>query len=142
MKDILAKLIDRTLWKFILVGLINTAFGTGLMFLLYNVFHCGYWISSASNYFFGSILSYVLNRFFTFRNNESATKTIPQFALNIALCYFIAYGMAKPAVHLLISTCPEAVRDNIAMLVGMCVFVVLNYLGQRFFVFRTGNKEK
>lgn len=142
MKYILAKLIDRTFWRFILVGFINTAFGTGLMFLLYNVFHCGYWISSASNYFFGSILSYVLNRVFTFRNKESAVKTLPQFVLNIALCYLLAYGMAKPAVYRIINVCSERVRDNVAMLLGMCVFVVLNYLGQRFFVFRAKRKDK
>ena len=30
----------------------------------------------------------------------------------------------------------EKVRDNVAMLAGMCLFVGFNYLGQRFFAFR------
>ena len=29
----------------------------------------------------------------------------------------------------------QAIRDNIAMIIGMCLFVGLNYLGQNFFVF-------
>ena len=38
----LRKLLDKTFWKFILVGVVNTLFGTGIMFLFYNVFHLGY----------------------------------------------------------------------------------------------------
>ena len=58
---------DPTVYRFILVGIVNTLFGTAIMFVFYNVFHLSYWISSASNYFFGSILSYFLNKSFTFR---------------------------------------------------------------------------
>ena len=57
MKQLIGKFFDRTFWKFILVGIANTLFGTGIMFVFYNVLHLSYWISSASNYFFGSILS-------------------------------------------------------------------------------------
>ena len=32
-------------------------------------------------------------------------------------------------------------RDNVAMLVGMCLFVGLNYLSQRFFAFREKPKD-
>ena len=55
MNNLLKKLFDKTFWKFILVGVANTIFGTGIMFVFYNVFHFSYWVSSASNYFFGSI---------------------------------------------------------------------------------------
>ena len=90
MKKLLSKFFDRTFWKFILVGVANTVFGTAIMFTFYNVLHFSYWISSASNYFFGSILSYILNRMFTFRNGEKAAKTLPRFVLNISLCYLLA----------------------------------------------------
>ena len=53
-----------------MVGVINTLVGTGLMFILYNVFSVNYWISSASNYIVGSIVSYFLNKYFTFKNKE------------------------------------------------------------------------
>ena len=48
-------LFDKTFIRFIIVGVINTVFGTAIMFVFYNVFHLNYWISSASNYFFGSV---------------------------------------------------------------------------------------
>lgn len=135
------QLLDRTFWKFILVGVVNTLFGTGIMFLFYNVFHLSYWISSASNYFFGSILSYFLNRMFTFRSNSHTKKTLPRFVINISLCYLVAYGLAKPLVVYILSNAATNVQENIAMLVGMCLFVELNYIGQRFFVFKTTKKE-
>lgn len=136
MKDLLSKFFDCTFWKFILVGVANTIFGTGIMFVFYNVFHFSYWISSASNYFFGSILSYILNRIFTFQNCETPDKTLPKFIVNISLCYLLAYGIAKPLVIHILSSLTQKAQENIALLVGMCLFVGLNYIGQRFFVFR------
>ena len=130
------RLFDRTFWKFILVGVANTLFGAAIMFLFYNVLHLSYWISSASNYIFGSILSYVLNRAFTFQNKERSCKTLPRFAVSIGLCYLLAYGVAKPLVRAILSGATQAVQENIAMLAGMCLFTGLNYIGQRFFVFR------
>ena len=132
----LKKIFDITFWKFILVGIINTLFGTGIMFLFYNWFHFSYWISSASNYFFGSILSYFLNKYFTFNNKVKDKNTIFRFILNITVCYLLAYGLAKPFVRFMLSGADIIVQENIAMLFGMCLFVALNYLGQRFWVFK------
>ena len=41
--------LDGTVIRFIIVGVVNTLFGTAIMFVFYNVFHLSYWISSASN---------------------------------------------------------------------------------------------
>jgi putative flippase GtrA len=131
------QLFDATFWKFILVGIANTIFGTGIMFLFYNVFHFSYWISSASNYIFGSILSYILNRVFTFKSGQKTKTTVPKFIINISICYFVAYGLARPIISSIVSGYGETMRDNVAMLVGMCLFVGLNYLGQKFFVFKS-----
>lgn len=136
MKQRTKKFFDRTLWRFLLVGVVNTLVGTGIMFVFYNVLHFSYWVSSASNYVFGSLLSYLLNRAFTFQSKDRAAKTLPRFILHITLCYLIAYGAAKPAVQYFCSGWAQQPQENFAMLVGMCLFVGLNYLGQRFLVFR------
>ncbi len=136
MKQFIAKFFDKTFWKFILVGIANTLFGTGIMFLFYNVFHLSYWVSSASNYIFGSILSYFLNKHFTFQSRDHSPRSILRFAVNITVCYLVAYGAAKPLVRYLFVGLGTTVQDNVAMLAGMCIFVLLNYCGQRFFVFR------
>lgn len=133
------KLIDKTTFKFFLVGIINTIVGTSVMFLLYNLAGVNYWISSASNYIVGSIVSYILNKYFTFHNKEKSPMQVLKFVVNISVCYLLAYGIAKPAVSFVLSTLSVTAKDNLAMLVGMGLFVVLNYFGQRFFVFKEKN---
>ncbi len=130
------KLIDKTLIKFVLVGVVNTLFGTAVMFGCYNLLHWNYWVSSAANYILGSILSYFLNKHFTFKNTEKGFRPILRFTVNILVCYLVAYGIAKPAVNALLLSSSVNVRENIAMMVGMCLFVGLNYIGQRFFAFK------
>lgn len=126
---------DAKLLKFLLVGVVNTLVGSAIMFGLYNFAGVNYWGASAANYILTSILSYFLNKYFTFRSQGNSLREILRFALNIAVCYTIAYGVAKPLVLRALSSTTEQVRDNVAMLVGMCLFTGLNYLGQRFFAF-------
>lgn len=132
----ICKCFDITTIKFILVGIVNTIVGTGVMFFLYNFCSVNYWIASASNYIVGSIVSYFLNKYFTFKNTEHSTRQIVKFIINISVCYFIAYGVARPVVETLLPGAREKAGGNIAMLVGMSLFVILNYFGQRFYVFR------
>ena len=142
MKDFLKKFFDRTFWRFLLVGAANTLFGSAVMFLCYNLFHLSYWVSSAANYVFGSILSYFLNKYYTFRKKERSLGMVVRFVLNISLCYLIAYGIAKPLCLRLLANAAVSTRDNVAMLVGMVLFTGLNYLGQRFFAFRSPKTEE
>ena len=118
----LRTLIDAKLWKFLLVGVVNTLAGMGIMFGLYNVAGCSYWVSSAANYVLTSILSFFLNKHFTFQSRER--------------------GIAKPLCLRLLSGAAVSTRDNAAMLVGMVLFTGLNYLGQRFFAFRSPKTEE
>ena len=130
------KLFDITFWKFILVGVINTLVGTAVMFGCYNLLHMSYWVSSAANYVVGSVVSYFLNKNFTFRNKSKDPMVLVRFVINITVCYLLAYGIAKPLVRQILSGRSVRIQENGAMLVGMCLFVGLNYLGQRFFAFR------
>lgn len=133
---------DKSLLKFMAVGVLNTVVGTAIMFGFYNLLHLNYWISSASNYFLTSILSYFCNKHFTFKNETKGLGQILRFAANIALCYLVAYGVAKPLVYRFLADCSPVLKDNGAMLAGMCLFVLLNYFGQRFFVFSGKNEKK
>lgn len=130
------KIIDKTTFKFILVGIVNTGVGTAVMFVFYNIFHANYWVSSAMNYVIGSIVSYFLNKYFTFQNSEKSVKQVIKFIVNITICYLLAYGMAKPLVRFALSNYTVTIQENAAMLAGMCIFVGLNYFGQKFMVFK------
>ena len=127
---------DASMLRFIGVGLINTAVGSAIMFGLYNWAGFSYWLSSAVNYTLTSILSYFLNRRITFRRRGGGLIQPLRFAINIAVCYLFAYSIAQPAIDFLLDTLHEKARGNISLLAGMCIFTGLNYLGQRYFVFR------
>lgn len=131
---------DKTFAKFVVVGVINTVFGTSIMFAAYNVLHLGYWTSSAANYILGSILSYFLNKYYTFRYRKNDFASVIKFVVTIASCYLVAYAVAKPLINLLLSGFGKTFRENVAMVLGMCLFVALNYLGQRFFAFKKDDK--
>jgi putative flippase GtrA len=132
--------IDRKLFKFILVGIINTIVGSAIMFSLYNAAHLNYWLSSACNYFFTSILSFFLNKYFTFSVSHWSAFMVIAFVLTIAFSYLIAYGISKPAMNYLLRDSPQKIRENLALLAGMCLFTGINYLGQRLVVFRGSKK--
>lgn len=144
MKDFIKNFFDVKFWKFILVGVLNTLVGTGLQFLLFNLLGWNEWVSSVTGYFLGSVLSYFLNKYFTFKNQEKGIKPILKFALNIAVCYTIAYVIAIPLISYICTAnsltmfgwSVEKFSGNLSMVVGSCLFVACNYIGQRFFAFK------
>lgn len=129
------RLLDKTALKFLLVGVVNTLVGTAVMFLLYNLAGCPYWPSVCANYFCGGVVSYFLNKYFTFQNQERSWAQVGKFVLTVAVCMILAYGIAKPLVRWALAGAGEQVQGNGAMLVGMVLYTALNYLGQRFFAF-------
>lgn len=130
------KFFDPSMLRFLLVGVVNTLVGAGIMFLLYNLAGCSYWLSSAANYIVGGVVSYFLNKYYTFKNTERSWRQVLRFALNVAVCWLLAYGIAKPLALRLLACFDEKLQTNAAMLAGLCLYTALNYLGQRFFAFR------
>lgn len=126
--------------KFGIVGVLNTLIGTSVMFICYNCFSMGYWLSSAMNYIIGSIFSYFANKYFTFKSTQQSVGEIIRFIVNISVCYFLAYGIAKKVVQYSMLECMGLLWDvsyveQLSMIVGMVLFVILNYCGQKMFVF-------
>ena len=140
-----------------MVGVINTLMGWGIMAVLYNLIHMNYWISTGISYFIGSVFSYHANSRLTFKV-ENKDKGLPwRFAVNIIACYLIAFSVARPSVTYILSLQSIAsivnhiaemfgvesavIVDNIAMVFGMGLFIILNFFGQKFFVFRRREKN-
>ena len=121
--------------------MINTIVGTAIMFGLYNLAGWGYWAASIANYTLTSILSFFLNKYFTFKNKGFSCAQVLRFIINIAVCYTLAYGIAKPLMLHILANADKKLQENVAMFVGMVLFTGFNYLGQRLFTFRE-DKEK
>ncbi|BFK86185.1 GtrA family protein [Pseudoflavonifractor gallinarum] len=129
------KFLDASIWKFLLVGVGNTLLSMVLMFALEGL---GYWPSTAIAYVAGAVMSFFLNRSFTFRSQETMGRSAVKFALNVAVCYLMAYGIAQPVMELLPQPVfvPAIWWERLTKLVGMGLYTVLNYFGQRFFAFQ------
>ena len=93
------KLFDASMWKFLLVGVANTLLSAVIMFLLEGL---GYWPSTAIAYVAGSVLSFFLNRRFTFQSKAPFWPSVLRFAINVAVCYVIAYSLAQPLAELIL----------------------------------------
>lgn len=119
-----------------LVGVINTLMGWVIMAVLYNLVHMNYWLSSGISYFIGSVFSYHANSRVTFKV-ENKDRGLPwRFAVNVIVCYLIAFSVAQPLMEKILAAQPKVIVDNVAMFLGMCMFIVMNFFGQKIFVFR------
>ena len=129
------RLFDVSMLKFLLVGVGNTLLSTVLMFALEGL---GYWPSTAIAYVAGAVLSFFLNRRFTFHSEETLGRSAVKFALNVAVCYVLGYGLARGLMGILAPWSPLSPLwwERLSKLVGMGLYTVLNSFGQRFFAFR------
>ena len=87
------KWIDASVWRFLLVGVGNTLLSLMLMFLLEGL---GYWPSTAIAYVAGAVMSFFLNRSFTFHSDVRFWPSAVKFAVNVAVCYLGPGGHRHP----------------------------------------------
>lgn len=128
------KFFRNTFVRFVIVGAINTVVGTAVMFLLYWL-GAGYWFSSAANYVVGSIVSYFLNKYYTFKMSKRSPWQALWFSIHIGVCYYISHVTAKPIGQWLLPDASLEMKESAAMLIAMGFFVILNYLGQKYIIF-------
>ena len=144
MKKLWRKLRDLVLepslrW-FLLIGLGNTALSLAIQLGLYSWAHLGYWASSALAFLIASVSSFYFNRKYSFRSRGAVGRDALRFAVNIAVCYFLAYGAAQPLMEWLILRLDwdwlVRWQGQITLVAGNGLFTCLNYFGQRCFAFR------
>ena len=74
-------LLTSSFARFLLVGLFNTLVGLSASFAFFNLLHLNYWISTFAGNTIGAVVSYTLNRTFTFRSNVSIGSSWWKFAV-------------------------------------------------------------
>ena len=128
------KIFDRSFLKFLVVGAINTGVSFVIMFALESL---GYWISTAIAYFVGAVISFFLNKKYTFKSDENVLKAVFKFALNVFVCYIISYSFAKPVMVWILSFSSVSFvwTERITKVFAMALYTVINYLGQKFVAF-------
>jgi len=132
--------LNHSFTRFLLVGLLNTAVGLSATYILLNAARLGYWPSTLLGNGVGAVVSFVLNRSFTFRSEVHWLPGMVKFGLVIGICYVLAYSIGMEAVQWLLPLVWERpgvrVIENMAVLCGMGLYTVLSYSGHRWFTFR------
>jgi len=130
--------------RFLMVGIINTIVGLSMIFLLFYIFHLSYWVATFFGNIVGGLVSFILNRSFTFQSDKSIKRTIVPFFLVMFICYFVSYNIGKKIAFsfLNITALPILSVHDLAILLGSGLYTITNYFGQKRFVFFTNKKRK
>lgn len=124
--------------RFIIVGVVNTMVGLSAMYLLLHVVGLSYWLSTFLGNSIGAIVSFFLNKNFTFKSKNSAPKSALRFVIVILCCYFVSYYLGRNIVEWLLQSndiMNAKGKTDLAVFVSTCLYTVLNYFGQKLFVF-------
>lgn len=125
---------------FLSIGVGNAFLTLLLVYGMYDLIHLGYWFSSAIAFTICSIISYILNKKYTFRNENNTFLTAIKFTIVIVVSYMTAYLIALPIAKECFSVINVNISktgvERIALLAGQVIFTAINYLGQRYFAFR------
>lgn len=122
-------------YRFILVGMMNTIISMTITFGLFNLFHVNYAIS----YFFGTAIavinSFLMNKHFTYKSTTPWRSEIFKFLLGVSLSYLISNFALISCVEIL------SLNKNIAFLVSMVIYTLVNYTINKRIVFKKGHKH-
>jgi putative flippase GtrA len=132
--------LDHSFLRFLLVGVFNTLVGLSVIALLLHVAGIGYWASTFIGNAVGALVSYMLNKRFTFRSKAKVAGSLWKFLLVTLICYGLSYGIGLYGGWLIAAIFPwfpdNRVHD-VATLLGTGLYTVTNYLGHKYFSFRT-----
>lgn len=134
-----------TFVRFLSVGLINTIIGLSIMYLLFHLADQSYWLSTFIGNSVGAIVSFILNRSFTFKSKSSIQKSIVKFILVIIFCYVISYYLGTLLVDWSIkdrTDYPISIQTDLAILISTAIYTITNYICQKQFVFRLEENKK
>lgn len=138
--------VDRALVLYLVFGILNYIFCTALMFFLFNVFGVNEHIAPVINYGLGGVIQYLSCKYWIFPGAHKGGGQWLRFIIETVVCYGISYYLFAPlCADFLLRQ--EAVYDfftfgggpkitaNCEMAVGSLGYALLNYFGQRYFVF-------
>ena len=140
------KMVDRTFVIYLVVGVSNYIFCTGLMFFLFNAWGVSEHVAPLINYGLGSLISFFGSKYLIFPEAKSGIQQYLRFALEVLICYGVSYYLLAPLVAKLLLQYETVyslftfgggakVEANCEMAACSILYAILNYFGQRYFVF-------
>ncbi|MBT2681024.1 GtrA family protein [Bacillus sp. ISL-35] len=127
--------------RFMLVGMLNTMIGMGLMILLKNGLDWPYWHATFTGNTIGAAVSFILNRAFTFKSSVSIREGAPRFILVVLISYILSFSVSHSITERINEITIANIYlslDTIAIILGSIFYTITNFIGQKLFVFKEG----
>lgn len=118
-------------FRFVLVGIANTVLGYAIIFGLMYLAEFSPEISNLSGYFFGLLISYVLNRNFTFESIQRRDVEFLRFIIVFAVAYLANLMVLIFLVRVVFFS------PGWAQVVSGGVYIVISYFLNKYYVFRS-----
>lgn len=150
----LSKILDKTFWIYVALGILNYAVCNAIMLVLHLVFAVETDPALYIEFALQTMVSFLLNRFVTFRGLKISRWWWVMFFVSVGASYLIAKVLLYKVFEYLI-TLPFFIsisdwvqgivasgansatfRHSLVMLACTFVYCVINYVGQRYYVFR------
>ena len=116
--------------RYVLVGVFNTVFGYCIIFACMYLLGLGAELSNAIGYAVGLLVSYTLNRHFTFASKHRRTTEFARFLLVFGIAYALNFAVLLVLLHGL------HVHAGVSQVLAGIVYVGASYLMNKFWVFR------
>ena len=120
-----------TLIRYLLVGVANTLVGLGIIYFAMYFLRLEIIQANVLGYAVGILLSFVLNKTWTFGSNHHVVSSFLRFLLVVAVAYI------SNLVTVLVATSHFGLNPYIAQALGMLPYTTIGFLGSRFFAFRS-----
>lgn len=150
------RLISKEFIIYCLVGLINTFVGISTAFICLNICLWTYSVSTGLAYFAGIIVSFFLNKKYTFRSSGKSGIQFLKFFTTMLPAYIISYWLGFEFAHFcskfaaktldflsIFTAIPQnRLVDNFAVIVSMAIYLVAGFSINKFIVFKNKNNEQ
>ncbi|MGG5253193.1 GtrA family protein [Neobacillus sp. SM06] len=138
-------MLQHSFVRFLLVGVVNTIVGLSAMYFFLHGLSFSYWTATFIGNSVGAVVSYFLNRTFTFKSSTAVGKSMFRFVAVILACYFLSYYLGEKLAIIVLQQLPlisDKYAADAAVLVGTGIYTISNYLGQRMFVFGENKRDR
>jgi len=118
--------------KYLLVGIINTIVGYVIIFSLMFV-AVPPEISNIIGYIMGVIVSYTLNKIYTFQSKDHPKREFPKFVLSLLTSYGLNFLTLILCIHIF------KVNPYISQIISGAVYTISGFVFLKYFAFRQVN---
>ncbi len=122
-------MISNSFIKYGLIGVINTIFGYGIIFILI-YFGVVAEISNFLGYFFGFFLSYYLNKKYNFKSTRSHKEDLPKFIAGMGIAYILNLLTMVIAYRVL------GIDVYISQIIAGVVYTLSGYILSKVWIFK------